>query len=111
MPEIRPEACPVNWKELDEGQQDALKRIIKMLHCALPKNEPTFQTYHLNKPYSEERSSRLAFLDGGRGTGKTTIMVTLLKFITIWVLMIHPKTNHQKILLMKLKRFITGSFG
>jgi len=58
-----------------------------MIDCALPKKqENSSSTYYSNKPYiSEERSSRVAFLDGGRGTGKTTIMVSLLKFITMGV--------------------------
>jgi hypothetical protein len=83
MTDIRPEARPVNWNALDKGQQDALTRILKMIDCALPKEKPKPPgTYHSHKPYiSEDRSSRLAFLDGGRGTGKSTILVTLLKFI------------------------------
>ena len=83
MPEIRPEARPVSWDKLDEGQQEALIRIIKMIHCALPMGQPKPpSSHHSSKPYiSEDRSSRLAFLDGARGTGKSTILMTLLKFI------------------------------
>ncbi len=82
MTEIRPEARAVSWETLDKGQQEALTRVLKMIECSLPKKPPKQDNQHSQIPYiSDDRSSRLAFLDGGRGTGKSTILITLQKII------------------------------
>lgn len=80
---IRPEARAVSWDALNKGQQDALIRILKMIECSLPKKPPKPSGTHQRQiPYiSDDRSSRLAFLDGGRGTGKSTVLTSLQKII------------------------------
>jgi hypothetical protein len=49
----------------------------------LPDSKPRRETRHESTHWlSEDRTSRIVFLDGKRGTGKTTVMVSLKKAST-----------------------------
>lgn len=76
---LRPEARSVPWCQLDSAQRDALGRMIALLNAAL-------NDLHAQKGRREpgpglvldsDRSSRNVFLSGERGTGKTTVLLSL----------------------------------
>lgn len=75
---IRPEAQPANWNSLNDSQKKAVTQILETIADTveqLPKQNINDQ----QAPYlSSSRASRIAFLDGQRGTGKSTVLVTLL---------------------------------
>lgn len=77
---VRPEARPLGWASLDEAQKNAFRRLLQLLmECisGLPKSEPCVGNTRGNPWLDPDKSSRTAFLTGGRGTGKTTVMLTL----------------------------------
>ena len=84
-PALRPEARAVERGKLDPHQQVAFAKIMNLLEgggrgrrsqgdrLERPKAKP-------ERPYLEaERSSRTALIYGRRGTGKTTLLLSLLK--------------------------------
>ncbi len=79
---LRAEARPADWKDLDTTQKDAFKMVVKMIGEAieqLPKGPPPPQ---LPDPFQLTQSlstSQTAFLSGDRGTGKTTVMLSIVK--------------------------------
>src|SRR5687768_4650966 len=88
---LRPEALPVKqWTSLTENQKLGLTKLLRMMTDAVwlldskPGNpDPTL-------PWLiEERHSQLAFIDGKRGTGKTTLMTTLVEWLH------SPEVIHQ----------------
>jgi hypothetical protein len=79
---LRAESRPVYWREMYATQQDAFRTVTKMLKEAVERLPPP----RLASPPSaftrfvrETRSSQIAFLFGGRGTGKTTVLWSLYK--------------------------------
>ena len=71
---LRVEAGAAQWQECDEAQQQAYLRIAEMIAEAIRDMPP------LDAPPREQdavRRSRSAFVIGGRGTGKTTVLDTL----------------------------------
>jgi len=71
---LRVEAGAAQWQECDEAQQQAYLRIAEMIAEAIRDMPP------LDAPPGEKdavRRSRSAFVIGGRGTGKTTVLDTL----------------------------------
>jgi hypothetical protein len=79
---LRAESRPVYWNEMYATQQDAFRTVTKMLEEAVVRLPPP----RLASPPSaftrfvrETRSSQIAFLFGGRGTGKTTVLWSLYK--------------------------------
>ncbi len=83
QPFLRPEALPLNWADLDDSQQRAVGRLILMLADALgasahPQQELTAGARWV--PWlDEDRKSRVAFLMGARGSGKTSVLLAVLK--------------------------------
>jgi hypothetical protein len=79
---LRPEARPADWRSLDEAQQKAFRQVVEMVTEAiqmLPDSKPRRDVRHESTHWlSEDRTSRIAFLDGKRGTGKTTVMASLI---------------------------------
>jgi hypothetical protein len=87
MPELmylRPEARPVHWSLLEEPQlaafQHILKAMVEVTTRTLPQSAPR-RDARLDDPaqwLSPYRSSQILFLDGARGTGKTTVLTSLI---------------------------------
>jgi hypothetical protein len=85
---LRSEARPTDWETLDSGQQRAFGRITEMIMEAIvflrkwdeiaSEQEPL----GLSEWTTEERSSRIAFLSGPRGTGKSTVLASIIKAST-----------------------------
>jgi len=81
---LRPEARPADWNSLDNVQQDAFGIVAKIISEAiegLPEKplESYFESEKLYRLANSERASRNLFISGGRGTGKTTVLVTLIQ--------------------------------
>jgi 1,4-alpha-glucan branching enzyme len=83
---LRPEARPADWRSLDEAQQKAFRQVVERATEAIetipdPKlrREARPESTHW---LSEDRTSRTVFLSGARGTGKTTVMMSLIKAST-----------------------------
>jgi hypothetical protein len=80
---LRPEARPLSWENLNKAQREALERIVRLMHDSLPaRSRPPEQGSGVRRSVDEwlstDRSSRTIFLDGGRGSGKTTILLSLM---------------------------------
>ena len=79
---LRPEARPADWYSLDDAQQNAFRRVVEMVTEAiqmLPDSNPRRDVRHEYTHWlSADRMSRIVFLDGKRGTGKSTVMVSLI---------------------------------
>lgn len=76
---LRPEARPARWDSLYGDQQAVIRQLAELLEAAvtaLPELPPPQQP--LRSHWSaEQRSSQQAFLFGARGSGKTTVFLTL----------------------------------
>ncbi len=86
---LRPEANPVPYWALHQSQLDAVKRITEGLkecvrdisvHSALLR-EPGRRDPRADLYVDHFRSTRLIFLDGERGTGKSSVYLSLLHLI------------------------------
>jgi hypothetical protein len=79
----RPEAAPLPFKRLTMAQRKAGEAIAAVLHRMAEDASPSSfvpAQEHAYLPHLEgRRSNRVLLIDGGRGTGKSTLMVTLLK--------------------------------
>jgi len=82
---LRPEALPARWSALSESQQRAYRHAVGVLAEAC-RNLSTIDLTAASgrptedRPYwlSTDRVSQILFLDGGRGTGKTTVLASLV---------------------------------
>ena len=77
---LRPEAQPVEqWDQLTKDQQYGLLKLLRMLReaCYRPAEAESRQKKHLPWLFAESKMQS-AFLNGRRGTGKTTLMTTLV---------------------------------
>ncbi|MBI3861219.1 MAG: tetratricopeptide repeat protein [Planctomycetia bacterium] len=80
-PTLRPEAQPVgDWERLTDDQRRGLERLLAMMQESLVRlaNAPPRDDRSLPWLF-DERHSQLAFINGRRGTGKTTLLTTLAK--------------------------------
>ena len=82
---LRPEACPLAYDRLDTSQKDGFVRITQALQDAVdslpdkrPKPEQPANQWNPWMP-EKDRKSKVVFLSGERGTGKTTLMLTVLQ--------------------------------
>jgi hypothetical protein len=85
---LRPEARPVEYSKLDESQQKAFDRLVGMLAASMEElrtwdglKRTTLAAQRLQAPpaWLDDRvKSRIAFLSGDRGTGKTTVLLSLI---------------------------------
>lgn len=84
---LRPEARPVGYSKLDASQQYAFDRLVKMLAGTLSEIETADQRKRttagqgLRAPpawLDDRLSSRMAFVHGDRGIGKTTVLLSLI---------------------------------
>src|SRR5262245_56178293 len=82
--QLRPEARPAPWKDLDGAQQEAFKSLVLMIGEAveaLGSARSNAQGADNGPPdwFRDDRSSRTAFLSGSRGTGKTTVLASVIR--------------------------------
>ncbi|MCY1015621.1 hypothetical protein [Pyxidicoccus sp. MSG2] len=83
LPTARPEAQPFRWSELDQEQRKVaslihqwMVRFVDSTPIGLPAQGPfTWQAADLQRP------SNVLLIHGGRGSGKTSVMLTMLE---IW---------------------------
>lgn len=82
---LRVEANPAKaWEELTEQQQRGLEKLLKMLEQAAQHSKDLKNAPHSRKlPWlNYDKCSQLAFIDGKRGTGKSTLMATLVSLLS-----------------------------
>ncbi len=93
MVALRPEARPAIYKVLDRQQKDAFGRIVKLIVEAIDgidaargsRSAETIGTSTQLPPWLDHRSAtRMAFLHGHRGMGKTTVMLSVLRACLHW---------------------------
>lgn len=84
--QIRPEARPLGWSKMDLQQQQAFRRVVEMIEEAtrsLPKGDQrSGASPSLNDPadwISRDRSTKTVFLSGGRGSGKSSVLLSLIE--------------------------------
>lgn len=83
----RPEAQAFDYKRLTDSQKAAVRRILKILKEAQAelnnhKNEKDpIDDFPELISVPEKNSSRVLLLSGGRGSGKTSVLYSLLKFL------------------------------
>lgn len=79
--QLRTEARPAPFDRLDHTQRDAYLQILQHISAALPPLESHDRhedTSSIRLPWlSMDRQSRLVFLSGARGTGKTTLLLSI----------------------------------
>src|SRR4051812_24870781 len=80
---LRAEARPAQWGSLYATQQDAVRLIVQMICEAIDRvdeeghSDSRGGSGRVSDWLQKNRASQLAFLVGGRGTGKTTVLATL----------------------------------
>ncbi|QDT90466.1 tetratricopeptide repeat protein [Gimesia algae] len=79
---LRSEAIPVAcYSELTRDQRIGLRQLLRRLNTALTDLDNRLEVPTRPAWISNDRLAQLAFIDGQRGTGKTTLMVTLVRLI------------------------------
>lgn len=79
---LRSEAIPVaRYCELTRYQRIGLRQLLRRLNTALTDLDNRLEIPTRPAWLSNDRLAQLAFIDGQRGTGKTTLMVTLVRLI------------------------------
>jgi phage tail tape-measure protein len=76
---LRREAYPFPWKELTERQQSAVEKIAQLLLEASQGVKP--QGDRAPRTLDFNRRSQLAFIDGDRGMGKTSVLLSVRNLI------------------------------
>lgn len=78
----RPEAQPLPWDELTKDQQAAAHRactlLKKLAELSWTKPGERQGVEHFLPPIDRERQNHVILLDGGRGSGKTALLITLI---------------------------------
>jgi hypothetical protein len=84
---LRPEARALEWIDLDNAQQDAVKKVVALMVEAIDRLQPGERKKRTPAPagdlflIDEDRSSRMVLLSGERGTGKTSVLLSLKRLI------------------------------
>jgi hypothetical protein len=83
-PHLRIEAGPARWEELDQAQCKAYLHLGRMIVEAIEEVPPLDSDSGVREGPDRNvgesvRRTRTAFLAGGRGTGKTTLMTSLMR--------------------------------
>ncbi len=81
---LRTEARPAKWDDLDTTQKEAFEVILQMIKEAVA-DLPRSRAHEFSDKVdwlSTSRSSRTVVLSGGRGTGKTTLLASLINATT-----------------------------
>ena len=81
---LRSEARPARWADLDATQKDAFQTILQLIGEGVDgvSKPNTEQPEDKVEWLSTNRSSRTVVISGGRGTGKTTLLASLIKATT-----------------------------
>lgn len=75
---LRPEALPLDWDRLTESQQDAFGRIAGWLAAAVDElPNPRSGERNRRDAVLSRRTSGVCLVSGDRGTGKTSLLLTL----------------------------------
>ena len=75
---LRPEAGPVPYESLIECQKDAFGKILAALAEA---QQPITDAKEQQKPFSQHRMSRIFFVSGEPGSGKSSLYFTLREIL------------------------------
>jgi hypothetical protein len=75
---MRREASSFPWKELTEEQKNAVEDIAGLLNSAL---STVSSAEHKRSGPIEMRFSRMSFIDGDRGMGKTSVLLTVQRLL------------------------------
>ena len=81
---LRPEAHPIAWAKQTYHQRVGLEKLLKSLRVAvnqLPAHSVAIHDEHDYPLAQHDRFSRMMFLDGRRGTGKTSLDLTLVDIL------------------------------
>ncbi|MCP4115292.1 MAG: hypothetical protein GY737_07750 [Desulfobacteraceae bacterium] len=83
---LRPEAQPFEFNRLSQNQTKAVKELLKKLNEAVKALDEWGEDRKCEKPsfeipISKKNHNRIAFLSGGRGSGKTSVLHTLIKLL------------------------------
>tara|TARA_R110002111_G_scaffold240269_1_gene301951 strand:- start:4673 stop:8563 length:3891 start_codon:yes stop_codon:yes gene_type:complete len=79
---LRAEAFPIaRYGELTRNQRVGLRQLLLRLREAVQDLDQRWESPVVPTWLTNERFARLAFVDGQRGTGKTTLMATLVRLI------------------------------
>ena len=83
VPRLRPEARPLTWDRLDRVQQKAFEDLVVMLGDAVDQLDLCAKDTDRTEPAvlkaaRQAETNRLVLLAGDRGTGKTTMLYTLM---------------------------------
>ncbi|MCB1035643.1 MAG: hypothetical protein KDD47_17610 [Acidobacteria bacterium] len=74
----RPEARPFAYEELSVTQQEACKKLLERIDLAQQRLERPDPSKHEKRPHIDHfRVNNLAFLSGKRGSGKTSVLLSL----------------------------------
>jgi len=81
---LRAEARPFDWPSLNDAQQGAVNRLLALMAAAARSLLPPGRSESPRAvggafQLDEDRSSRIALLSGDRGTGKTSVLLSLKK--------------------------------
>ena len=79
---LRTEAEPVRWTGLTLDQKNGLEKLVNLIYASVNDLNHRDNPPSMIPWLSENNRSRLTFIDGRRGTGKTTLMLTLCKLIS-----------------------------
>lgn len=94
--EPRREARVLRWDELTAEQRDAAKQAHDLLRAFIAikssRGEPVRGARRFLPHIDEDRRNQNILLDGGRGSGKTALLLTLLELWT-WSLTLDPKKS------------------
>ena len=74
---LRPEANPLDYRQLNSSQSEAFRRIIYMIDEAV--RDLGSQQTPLGELVEFGRASRSAFLTGDRGLGKSSVLLSLIR--------------------------------
>lgn len=81
MTDLRPEASPLAYQRLYDSQREAFNQCLDMLSRGLKAARTT--EIDTSTPWLDRnRDSRLIFLSGARGSGKTTVLLSLVEATT-----------------------------
>ena len=75
---IRPQARPIDWSELSLSQREAFRRILYTIDEAITTYDSKYDGKQVNHLIHPNRASNNAFISGSRGTGKTSVLLTLM---------------------------------